>query len=78
MVQAPTALHENVRMGWEDLPGTAHKHFGPICKSIPGIKFCVCSNLYLIAKTAFMVGLHYGDYRSKLVHFESQMNIFYV
>ncbi len=26
MVQAPTALHENDRMGWEDLPGTAHKH----------------------------------------------------
>jgi hypothetical protein len=24
------------------------------------------------------VRLHYGDYRSKLVHFESQKNIFYV
>ncbi len=24
------------------------------------------------------VGLHYGDYRSKLVHFEEQKNIFYI
>ncbi len=29
-------------------------------------------------KHCIKAGLHYGDYRSKLVHFEAQKNIFYV
>ena len=34
-------------------------------------KLCQC-------KRTFNVDLHNGNYRSKLVHFESQKNIFYV
>jgi hypothetical protein len=30
------------------------------------------------SKVTLKAGLHYGGYRSKLVHFEEQKNIFYV
>jgi len=37
----------------------------------------ISTPLYSFSST-FMADLHYGDYRSKIVHFESQKNIFYV
>jgi hypothetical protein len=36
------------------------------------------SAVILLLKLAVKAGLHYGGYRSKLVHFEAQKNIFYV
>ncbi len=37
-----------------------------------------CQATSLLSKSCLKVGLHYGDYRSKLLHFDAQKNIFYV
>ncbi len=33
---------------------------------------------FTVMLSVIKAGLHYGNYRSKLVHFETQINIFYV
>ncbi len=38
--------------------------------------FIICAVIKMFYKALLKAGLHYGDYRSKLVHFEEQKSIF--
>jgi len=40
--------------------------------------FVICAVIKMFYKALLKAGLHYGDYRSKLVHFEEQKIFFMV
>ncbi len=53
--------------------------FSPFSAEIVEIKGAYKNDIFgnLEMKPSFIIGLHYGDYRSKLVHFELKKNNFY-